>query len=79
MMMPPNTDLLRSPASRLLRWCPVAETWQDEGDPMCMWDQCVGFKATHRLRLRRVLLCSVCEMAFFTKEGFDGHECYSAY
>ena len=63
--------------SELRRWCPNARTHQDEDDPVCGWDH--DGRPSHRLRLRRMLVCSVCGQAYFTKEDFDGHECYSAY
>ena len=64
----------RKARSELRRWCPEGETHQDEDDPICGW-----MDHTHRLRVRRMLVCSECDMAFFTKEGFDDHECDSAY
>lgn len=63
-----------TPLSQLRRWCPVGEMHQDADDPICC-----GCDPSHRLRIRRMLVCSECEMGLFTKEGFDRHECYSAY
>lgn len=67
----------REAISQLRRWCPEAETHQDEDDPWCGWEH--GDVVNHRLRVHRMLVCSECDMAFFTKGGFDEHECYSAY
>ena len=64
----------REAISQRRRWCREAETHQDEDDPICGWGD-----HSHRLRVRRMLVCSECDMAFFTKEGFDEHSCYSAY
>jgi hypothetical protein len=60
--------------SQLRRWCPEAETHQDADDPVCAWHD-----HSHRLRIRRMLLCPICEQAYFTRKGYDAHECFSAY
>lgn len=59
------------------RWCPEAGTHQDEDDPWCGWQH--GDQPTHRLRRRRMLVCSRCEQGYFTQHDFDRHECFSAY
>ena len=64
----------RQAISQRRRWCPEGETHQDEDDPICGW-----MDHPHRLRIRRMLVCSECDMAFFKQEGFDEHSCYSAY
>jgi len=68
----------RTFTSQLVRWCPEAGTWQPRDEPVCLWDHDTG---THRLRLRRMIVCSVadCAQAYFSKEDFDAHACYSAY
>lgn len=55
-------------------WCPVEKTHQD--DPDCGWDH---DGKSHRLRKRRMAVCSVCEQGYFTRREFDKHECWSAY
>ena len=67
----------REAISQRRRWCPEMKTHQDENDPWCGWSH--DDPDRHRLRVRRMLVCSECDMAFFTKEGFDEHSCYSAY
>ena len=67
----------RAVTSSLVRWCPKAETWQPVDEILCYGLH--GDVAFHRLRLRRMLVCGTCEQAYFTKEAFDEHECYSAY
>lgn len=71
----------RQAVSQLRRWCPVALLHQDIDDHYCNSEGgCgIGRYDTHRLRLRRMLVCSVCEMAFFKQEEFNAHECFSAY
>jgi hypothetical protein len=72
----PNAEE-RAATSQLRRWCPDGKTHQRADDPVCGWEH--GDKTGHRLRLRRMLLCSACEQGYFTQEAFDGHECHSAY
>ncbi len=67
----------RTAHSERRRWCPIAKTHQDEDDPTCGWEH--GDVVSHRLRVRRMLVCSVCEQAYFTQFDFDFHECGSAY
>ena len=70
----------RKARSEPRRWCPEGKTHQDEGDPICGWMDHGGLLGNaHRLRVRRMLVCSECEQAYFTKEAFDEHSCYSAY
>jgi len=71
----------RAASSELRRWCPDGLTHQDADDPVCGWDHDFpdASKTSHRLRLRRMLVCSECTQGYFTQEDFDGHECYSAY
>lgn len=64
---------------QLRRSCPIAMTHQDADDPVCAWTDCIPGKAGHRLRLRRMLICSECEQGYFTPAEFAEHECYSAY
>ncbi len=52
--------------SQRIRWCSEAETWQPEDDAICGW---LHWEGSHRLRIRRALVCSVCDQAYFTK-GF---------
>lgn len=67
--------MTRESRSERRRWCPEGKTHQDEDDPICGWSH------NHRLRVRRMLVCSDsdCAQAYFTKEDFEKHECYSAY
>ncbi len=64
----------RTAKSELRRWCPEAKTHQDADDPVCAW-----MDHSHRLRLRRMWICSVCEMGFFERDDFSSHECWSAH
>lgn len=66
---------------RLRRWCPIAKTYQNADDGECMWEYCVSNRPYHRLRLRRMLICSVvdCQQGYFNQVDFDAHECGSAY
>lgn len=66
----------RQAMSMLVRWCPVGQQWEDDADSPF---PCSGCDPVHWLRRRRMLVCSVCNMAFFTKKGFQDHECLSAY
>ena len=68
----------RKARSELCSWCSVAKTHQDADDRECGWVHGIP-GVGHRLRVRRMLVCSECDMAFFTKEVFDEHSCYSAY
>ena len=61
--------------AELRRWCPIGETHQDADDVWCGWSNCFDHKASHRLRLRRMLVCSGCGQGYFTKQDFDIHEC----
>ena len=67
-------DALRAAESRMVRFCPVEGTWQDDDD-FCGWDECESRKH----RKRRASICSKCSQAYTKKKEFDGHECYSAY
>ncbi len=69
-----NERLGRIAIPQLRHWCKVGEMHQDP--EVCT---CEGCDPVHRLRLRRMLVCSVCEMGFFTKQGFETHECWDAY
>ena len=67
--------------SQLVRWCQEAKTWQPADEPDCNWDHSTvryTFPG-HRLRLRRMLVCEKCKQAYFAKESFERHECFSAY
>lgn len=82
--MPTTTDkptVERQAVSMLRRWCLIAKTHQDVDDLFCNWsDGIVGNgHDTHRLRLRRIIVCNICQQGYFTKETFDEHECFSAY
>jgi uncharacterized C2H2 Zn-finger protein len=67
---------VREPVSQLVRWCPVGEGWEpDDGKKVF---QCSGCDPVHYLRLRRMFVCSVCEMAFFKRTDFNGHVCGEA-
>ncbi len=76
--MPKATAETRSATWTLLRWCPEAGVYQDADAPVCHWDHGDGV-GRHRLRLRRVLVCDRCEMAFRDGGEFVEHECFSAY
>lgn len=69
----------RQAVSMLVRWCPIAGLYQDADDSWCNTNYCYEDRITHRLRLRRMLVCSICKMAFFTKKGFEDHECFDRY
>ena len=71
----------RTATPQLRRWCPIAETHQDADMETCAWSDCREGRPTHRLRLRRMLICSVpeCRQGYFNQKEFDEHECYSAY
>ena len=75
----PMLDDQRQAISTLVRWCPVAETWQPSNEPTCLWDECLEGRTSHRLRLRRGHVCSVCEQVNWTRGEFRAHICYSAY
>ena len=62
--------------SCLVRWCPDAETWQPEDEQECAWQH--GTDPPHRLRLRRMVICSDCSQGYFTRRDFSKHICYSA-
>jgi len=67
----------RTATSCLRRWCPIAETYQDEDDPWCGWVH--GDTEGHRLRLRRMLVCSECHQGYFRRNEWEEHECFAAY
>ena len=67
----------RKARSKRRRWCRIGKTHQDEDDPICCCEH--GDILSHRLRVRRMLVCSACSQAYFTKEAFDEHFCDSAY
>ncbi len=70
----------RQAASQLVRWCPEGEMWEPDDYPTEPRRQtCSGCDPVHYLRRRRMLICSECKQAEFTKEGFESHECFSAY
>lgn len=69
--------MTRTALSQRRRWCPLAGTHQDEDDPWCGWIH--DGLSNHRLRIRRMLVCSECQQGYFAKGDFDDHECYSAY
>lgn len=66
---------------RLRRWCPIAKTHQDADWETCGWSNCYDDSRDHRLRLRRMLICSIqdCQQGYFNQREFDEHTCYSAY
>jgi hypothetical protein len=71
----------RQAVSQLRRWCPYSETHCDAAWIDCPWDGCGPNELNrgHRLRLRRMLVCSVCQQGYFNQKEFNEHECYSAY
>jgi hypothetical protein len=69
----------REARSKLRRWCPVSLLHQDADDPWCGMYDCREGRTNHRLRLRRMLVCSVCEQGYFKHSEFEAHECWSAY
>ena len=73
--------MARVARSERRRWCPIGLTHQDEDDPDCGWEhEWADFMPrSHRLRIRKMLVCSDCDQAYFEKENFDEHACYSAY
>lgn len=68
---------------QLRRWCPIAGTHQDVEDVDCNWEHDIGVYGyvpwAHRLRKRRMIVCSECAQGYFNQEKFDEHGCYSAY
>ncbi len=66
---------MRQANSQRVYWCPDGKTWHPETDG----SMCASLDHPHRLRIRRMLVCSECEQAYFTKEGFEEHHCDSAY
>ena len=69
----------RQASSQLRRWCPISQTHQDADWEECAWAECYEDRRSHRLRLRRMLICSECQQGCFNQKEFDEHECYSAY
>lgn len=71
----------RTAIPQLRRWCPYAKTHQDADYEACEWDYCRDNQPGphHKLRLRRMLVCSTCQQGYFTQGKFDAHECGSAY
>lgn len=75
-----NPPTERQAVSLLRRWCPIAKTHQEASDPDCGWsDGVVIGHDTHRLRLRRMTVCNICQQGYFTMKEFDDHECFDAY
>jgi hypothetical protein len=75
-------EQVRESVSQLVRWCPVGQFYHTYlEDAQCPADDCGSEAKNHRLRRRRMLICSVdyCRQAFFTKEGFNEHECGEVY
>lgn len=72
----PEAPSERKAVSELRRWCPESGLHQDADDAMCASDHNAW---AHRLRLRRMLVCSVCEQGYFNRAAFDAHECHDAY
>lgn len=81
-------DDVRKAVSELRRWCTHSETHMDVEDggscEACYdCDECSAMRHSwqreHRARIRRMLVCSVCEMGFFNRPAFEAHECHSAY
>lgn len=70
---------IREAKSELRRWCPYMKTHQDADDPVCGWLHSDYNNRSHRLRRRRMVVCSQCGQGYFTRQEFDDHECYSAY
>jgi hypothetical protein len=65
---------IRRADSMLRRWCPIACTHQDVEDATCGWNH-----DNHRLRVRRMLVCSECEQGYFKRADFVEHVCNSEY
>ena len=61
-------------ANHLRRWCPIAKTHQDPAETECAHLDC-GSGANHRLRLRRMFICEICEQGFFDNKDFAKHKC----
>lgn len=65
----------RKAESELMRYCEEQGLLYDEAEsscPMC-------YESPHRGRVRRVLVCSVCEQGYFNMSNFEAHECHDAY
>lgn len=73
-----SETVAREARSELRSWCPIGLTHQDEDDRECGWQHGI-LDIGHRLRVRRMLVCSECEQAYFNQFDFDFHECDSAY
>jgi len=81
-----RVDAERIGAWQIVRWCPVGKQWEpDEGrnpDQSCsvyVTHTCSGCQPSHLLRRRKMLICSICQMAFLKQESFNSHECFDAY
>lgn len=79
--MTPHERPKRVAISQLRRWCPYNETHQDADWVDCPWADCGPNELStgHRCRLRRMLVCSICEQGYFTKAEFGEHECWASY
>ncbi|MDQ3748015.1 MAG: hypothetical protein M3367_03205 [Acidobacteriota bacterium] len=74
-----NLTQERIPIKTLRRYCSIAETHQDADDKACGMNNCLETRSSHALRLRRMVVCSLCEQGYFAKTDFDCHECFSEY
>ena len=55
----------RTFTSELKRFCPISELYQDADDPICSSVACYDDRMSHRLKLRRMWICSECRERFF--------------
>lgn len=74
-----TADTLREARSELRRWCQEGGFHFDVDDVSCPGANCYAHGNRHRGRVRRMLVCSVCEQGYFSRKEFDAHECHSAY
>ena len=62
--------------TQLVRWCPIASTWQSTDEPECNWIHNDAGNA-HRLRLRRMYVCPTCLRA--APKELAEHDCSEWY
>lgn len=60
----------REATLQVRRWCPLEGTHQNAEYRQCGWQD-----HAHRLRLRRMFVCSDCGQGYFKREEFQRHQC----
>lgn len=86
-----DVTITRKARSELRRWCEHSGTHMDSSatgscEACYDCDKCADtrhnrttWEQTHTARLRRMLVCDVCEQGYFNRAAFDAHECHDAY